>query len=99
MTDLISPYNDSMPLVAAPGSVRIALSAVPGPAGGPISVYNSGSAVARVKIGDVSVLATAASMPVPPGEFQTFDAGSASHIAAWCASGTVALEVFNGGGV
>jgi hypothetical protein len=100
MTDtILSPFSDATPLTAAPSAqAAVALASITGKPG-PLYIYNPGTVLARVKVGETGVVATAASFPIPPGQMQPINPGSATHIAAWCASGTVGLELFALGGL
>ena len=96
---ILSPNTDATALTASTaGNGVVALSSIPGPKG-VLYVHNPGSVLVRVKVGDASVTASGNSFPVPPGQMQPFNPGSATHIAAWVASGTQALELFSAGGV
>lgn len=99
--DLAIPNADSTALTASTaGTGRILLPTAPLAARGPLMVYNPTTTLARIKVGSDAVTATSTSFPVPPGEMQVINPGdSSTHITAWCASGTVGLEVFALGGV
>lgn len=96
---LLSPNTDATALNAnTAGNGVVALSSIPGPKG-VLYVYNPGAVLVRVKVGESNVTAGTTSFPLPPGQMQPFNPGSATHIAAWVASGTQALELFSAGGV
>lgn len=96
-TDIASPDRDSTALTASTaGTGRVALPAIGRDV---VLVFNPGATLARIKVGGDTVTATSTSFPVPAGEMQPVNTRGYTHITAWCASGTVALEVFALGGV
>ena len=100
MTDtILSPYTDGTTHTASvAGNNPTALSGVPGRPG-PLYIYNPGTVTVRVKIGGTDVVASGTSFPIPAGQLQPINTGAATHIAAWVASGTQAIELFKLGGV
>lgn len=97
--DLAIPDTDATTLTATTaGTSRIVLPT--GNRRGPLLVWNNTASLAQIKVGDNTVTATADSFPIPAGELQAINPGdTATHITAYCASGTVALKVFSLGGV
>lgn len=97
MYPIASPFFDATLLTAqADGAARIAVPAGPGDL---LLVYNPSGQDCRLKIGGGSVAATSASFRIGPGDMQPVAIGSATHIAAWCSSGTVAVEIWRVGGL
>lgn len=96
--NLACPAADSTALTATTaGTGRVALGVDARRSA--LLVYNPTATLARVKVGDNTVTATATSFPIPAGEMQPIHTRDATHITAWCASGTVGLEVFALGGM
>lgn len=99
LDEVLCAYNEGTPLTAnTTGTGRVALSSLNGPSG-IVTVYNPTEVTVRVRFGASGVTSTAACFPLPPGEMQPFNALNATHVAAWCASGTAGIELFAGGGL
>jgi hypothetical protein len=97
MTELTSCNRKGIAHNATPAATATAVSTVPGGADMPaLWFYNPTGATVRIELGLSDVQAAALSWPLPPGEFQPFAKGSATHFSAWVASGTVGIEVFAG---
>lgn len=89
----------SIPLVAVPGSINVAL---PNEDAQDIMIINEGTVTVFVRTGDSTVVADANAMPVLPGEKAVYCRGlreiSITHIAAFVAAGSQAITVIQGSG-
>jgi hypothetical protein len=64
-----------------------------------LMIWNPGPNLVYVRAGLDDVLATTASMPVPPGTLQPFDKGFSTHLAVICPAGqTQTVVAFVGKG-
>lgn len=91
-------------VTATPTGAAVEIDTAPGPgkpANDDVIVYNPGPELVRVIVGDASVVAhntTPVCQPILPGEKGAWSKGSATHLAAWVASGTQDIELFVGSG-
>ena len=75
-------------------SSRVAL-----PSGTVVVVYNTGSNLAYVTLGNSSVVATASNDVVPPGGWMAFTVGAAGYLAAIETAGATSLNLSGGTGM
>ena len=63
-----------------------------------LMVYNPGPNTVFIKTGDVSVVATVLSIPVPPQTLSPYRKGNGTHLAVIAAGGAQSVVVFVGEG-
>lgn len=100
MTRIACPRNDAIVLTATTaGTARVALAAGQSFDRPPFLIHNPGGSVVRIKVGLSDVTASATSYPIGPGETQAIDLGDENtHIAAYVASGTQDLHIYDAKG-
>lgn len=84
-------------LSATDSSSRVALPALPYPYMA-VTVYNKGTADIFVALGDVTVAATASSIPIPAGLFVTLYVGDNTYLAGITASSTASVYLYQATG-
>lgn len=101
MHPIACPQSDAIVLTATPaGTARVTLALGRGFQRKPFLLHNPGGVTVRVKVGDSSVTATNTSFPIGPGETQPFNLGDDNtHLAAWVASATQDVQIFDTQGV